>query len=42
MRFEIAKGGSGLTYDIRGIVPLANKIKELRFRDHSGEHRRSY
>ncbi len=27
MRFEIAKGGSGLTYDIRGIVPLANKIR---------------
>ncbi len=27
MRFEIARGGSGLTYDIRGIVPLANKFK---------------
>ena len=29
MRFEIARGGSGLTYDIRGIVPLANKFKEF-------------
>jgi alanine-synthesizing transaminase len=28
MRFEIARGGSGLTYDIRGIVPLANKFKK--------------
>ena len=28
MRFEIARGGSGLTYDIRGIVPLANKFRE--------------
>jgi len=27
MRFEIVRGGSGLTYDIRGIVPLANKFK---------------
>ena len=28
MRFEIARGGSGLTYDIRGIVPLANKFRD--------------
>jgi aspartate/methionine/tyrosine aminotransferase len=29
MRFDIARGGSGLSYDIRGIVPHANKFKEL-------------
>lgn len=28
MRFEIARGGSGLTYDIRGIVSIANKLKD--------------
>lgn len=28
MRFEIAKGGSGLTYEIRNIVLIANKLKE--------------
>lgn len=28
MRFEIARGGSGLTYDIRGIVSIANKVKD--------------
>ena len=28
MRFEIARGGSGLTYEIRNIVLIANKLKE--------------
>jgi aspartate/methionine/tyrosine aminotransferase len=28
MRFEIARGGSGLTYEIRNIVPIAEKLKE--------------
>jgi aspartate/methionine/tyrosine aminotransferase len=28
MRFEIARGGSGLTYEIRNIVQIANKLKE--------------
>lgn len=28
MRFEIARGGSGLTYDIRNLVPIAKKIQE--------------
>ena len=28
MRFDIAKGGSGLTYEIRQIVNVANKLKE--------------
>jgi aspartate/methionine/tyrosine aminotransferase len=28
MRFEIAKGGSGLTYEIRNIVLIADKLKE--------------
>src|SRR5512136_2094070 len=29
MRFEISRGGSGLTYEIRNIVLIANKLKEL-------------
>ena len=29
MRFEISRGGSGLTYDIRNIVLIANKLKEF-------------
>ncbi|MGP8154158.1 MAG: pyridoxal phosphate-dependent aminotransferase [Smithella sp.] len=29
MRFEISRGGSGLTYEIRNIVLLANKLKEF-------------
>jgi alanine-synthesizing transaminase len=29
MRFEISRGGSGLTYEIRNIVQIANKLKEL-------------
>ena len=29
MRFEIARGGSGLTYEIRNIVLIANKLKEF-------------
>jgi aspartate/methionine/tyrosine aminotransferase len=28
MRFEISRGGSGLTYEIRNIVLIANKLKE--------------
>ena len=28
MRFDIAKGGSGLSYEIRRIVAVANKLKE--------------
>jgi aspartate/methionine/tyrosine aminotransferase len=28
MRFDIAKGGSGLSYEIRRIVSVANKLKE--------------
>jgi aspartate/methionine/tyrosine aminotransferase len=28
MRFEIARGGSGLTYEIRNIVLIADKLKE--------------
>jgi aspartate/methionine/tyrosine aminotransferase len=28
MRFEISRGGSGLTYEIRNIVPIAHKLKE--------------
>ena len=29
MRFEISRGGSGLTYEIRNIVLIANKLKEF-------------
>jgi aspartate/methionine/tyrosine aminotransferase len=29
MRFEIARGGSGLTYDIRNLVPIAKKIQDF-------------
>ncbi|MEN6420409.1 MAG: pyridoxal phosphate-dependent aminotransferase [Smithella sp.] len=29
MRFEISRGGSGLTYEIRNIVLIANKLKDL-------------
>lgn len=29
MRFEISRGGSGLTYEIRNIVLIANKLKEM-------------
>jgi len=29
MRFEISRGGSGLTYEIRNLVPIANKLQEL-------------
>ena len=29
MRFEISRGGSGLTYEIRNIVLNANKLKEF-------------
>ncbi|HDQ04545.1 MAG TPA: aminotransferase class I/II-fold pyridoxal phosphate-dependent enzyme, partial [Deltaproteobacteria bacterium] len=29
MRFEISRGASGLTYEIRNIVLIANKLKEL-------------
>jgi alanine-synthesizing transaminase len=28
MRFDIARSGSGLTYEIRHIVAVANKLKE--------------
>jgi alanine-synthesizing transaminase len=28
MRFEIARGGSGLTYEIRNIVLIAKKLQE--------------
>lgn len=28
MRFEISRSGSGLSYDIRGIVPIANKLRD--------------
>lgn len=28
MRFEISRGGSGLTYEIRNIVMIANKLKQ--------------
>ncbi len=28
MRFEISRGGSGLTYEIRNIVLIANKLKK--------------
>ena len=28
MRFEIARGGSGLTYEIRNIMLIADKLKE--------------
>ncbi|MGD0169876.1 MAG: hypothetical protein ABSE54_09145 [Smithella sp.] len=28
MRFEISRGGSELTYEIRNIVIIANKLKE--------------
>ena len=29
MRFEIARGGSGLTYEIRNIVLIAKKLQEI-------------
>jgi alanine-synthesizing transaminase len=29
MRFEISRGGSGLTYEIRNLVPIAKKLQEL-------------
>jgi aspartate/methionine/tyrosine aminotransferase len=29
MRFEISRGGSGLTYEIRNLVPIAKKMQEL-------------
>jgi alanine-synthesizing transaminase len=29
MRFEISRGGSGLTYEIRNLVPIAKKLEKL-------------
>ena len=29
MRFEISRGGSGLTYEIRNLVPIAKRLQEL-------------
>ena len=41
MRFDIAKSGSGLVYEIRNIVNVANRLKQVGRRGDLGEHRRS-
>ena len=41
MRFEIARGGSGLTYEIRNIVLHRQKASGIRHKDHLGKYRRS-